>query len=135
MVSQSCVKKVLLPMMTTFLQDELAEVKLKFCNNLGGVVEIVDADTFAKNLAQPIIDIGKDTKYRARLSVVGNLHHICKFLGVDQWAGSQFEELLTTSFTDPAAAVRKASVSALKGIVALSPSHWNYVKDSRSWIS
>lgn len=119
-VNPNSVKRVLVPMMKKFLDDEDAPVKLNFCNALEGIVRIVDAQTFQDELAGPILQIGKDTKYRARMAVVGNLNYLYAFYvetgGLELWKNSEFEQLLSVSFTDPAAAVRKAAAKALRGI-------------------
>merc|ERR1711881_622879 len=105
----------------------MGEVKLKFCNHLGDIVKIggIDRRDFQQDLQPLILDIGKDTKYRTRMAVVRNIHHVAYFLGEEEFKDSQFEKLLIRSYTDPSAAVRKAAVEATKGIVEYFG--WNFV--------
>lgn len=123
-------------MMEEFLKDDIPNVKLKFCENIQHVVDVFNThrngrDLFDTQLKDLLLDIGKENKYRGRLAIVKNLHHICGFLGTEEWQGSEFEDLLTNAFTDPAAAVRRAAVDAMNGIVRLSRSHWAYIQKSK----
>lgn len=132
-VREGCIGESIIPMMEKFLTDESCVVKYNACNNLQGIVRLMDKETFNERLGKLIEDIAKDVKYRSRLAVIENLHHIAGFLGEKDFANSSFEKLLVEAYTDPTCAVRRAAVSATKGIVEILSGGWEYVISSKCW--
>lgn len=114
--------KELLPLVKTFLGDELIEIKRKALASLGPVVETLGPEQTEILLLPDVIRMSEDAQWRVRLSVVDTLPVYATNLGMDMF-NNLMREIQIRALSDGVAHIRERAVQNLERLTVCFGAH------------
>ena len=114
--------KELLPLIKTFLGDELIEIKRKSLATLGPVVETLGPEQTEALLLPDVLRMSEDVQWRVRLSVVDTLPVYATNLGMDMF-NKFMRDIQIRALSDGVAHIRERAVENLERLTVCFGAH------------